>query len=207
MTLIRRVLTSFREDEQAEAQMFQKDDGTFWLRAADGSETQVGSGSGSASSTITMEMSTAQIGTVNFAETQFAPALSSSDLTSFIMPGNQLTSTPYVVAPSSDVVDVTGTSMVVFDVPAVSFNGVPLSGLLNANLYVTDQTGANVLFLEVRTKVSLPINHAGANIDWADLTGPPVVVGTDLSWGGSGVSSAAGGVFTTSLNARFGYAP
>jgi len=44
MTLIRRVLTSFREDEQAEAQMFQKDDGTFWLRASDGTETQVGSG-------------------------------------------------------------------------------------------------------------------------------------------------------------------
>jgi len=48
MTLIRRVLTSFREDEQAEAQMFQKDDGTFWLRAADGTETQVGSGGGGA---------------------------------------------------------------------------------------------------------------------------------------------------------------
>jgi len=43
MTLIRRVLTSFREDEQTEAQMFQKDDGTFWLRASDGTETQVGS--------------------------------------------------------------------------------------------------------------------------------------------------------------------
>jgi hypothetical protein len=48
VTLIRRVLTSFREDEQSDAQMFQKDDGSFWLRDANGTETQVGSGSGGA---------------------------------------------------------------------------------------------------------------------------------------------------------------
>lgn len=44
MGLVRRVLTSFLEDEAGDAQMFQKADGSFWTRAADGTETQVGSG-------------------------------------------------------------------------------------------------------------------------------------------------------------------
>jgi hypothetical protein len=47
MSLVRRVLTGFYSDSPTEPAMFQKADGTFWIRANDGSEAQVGSGGGS----------------------------------------------------------------------------------------------------------------------------------------------------------------
>lgn len=44
MSLVQRFLTAFRESDTLEPGLFQKPDGTVWLRNPDGSESQVGSG-------------------------------------------------------------------------------------------------------------------------------------------------------------------
>lgn len=47
MGLVRRVLTGFLEEESGVPQMVQRADGSFWVRAVDGSEAQVAAGGGS----------------------------------------------------------------------------------------------------------------------------------------------------------------
>jgi len=205
MTLIRRVLTSFREDEQAEAQMFQKDDGSFWLRAADGTETQVGGSGATSLSTLVIELNVPIISNVS-SSTVFIPATTQDEVSAFVQPAQIITFPPSVYAPGDPIYLGAG---LVYDVPAVSFGGVPLTITLDGNVLVTDLTGANSFNNEVRSTRPLPIDHSGASFSWAD-TGPgPNIVGTDLSWvpGADRITTSAGGVYVATFEMVIGYSP
>ncbi len=217
MSLIQEFLKSFRTDDSLEPGLFQKIDGTVWLRNPDGSETQVGVGSSIGPVVVSGTPSAGQIIVATAAdaadwEDPAAPSVPPVGVLngSVVLSDGVLILTQIGPLQSSHsaALSIQGPPLLIAAMSAVcsQANVLPrdipdISDQLDvlAILYVTDQAGANTLKVAKGNTQNTPIVGNGASIDWTGSSA--TIVGVDLSWDDTTgtVTSAAGGIYSVTL--------
>lgn len=192
MSLVQQFLKGFRQTDTLEPGLFEKNDGTVWLRNTDGSETQVAGGSQSSFPEATSQFSVAN----GYLDGQLRYVFQADPVGLTGGFGQFITTVPMVVAPSGIVVSLSSALLAVTGLP-VSIDGFDLA----AQIIISDLTGAQIL----RVGPILTVIAAGVASGSIDLTGAShtPTAGTDLVFENIGdainVTSTAGGIYAFNL--------